>query len=85
MCLVIHRAGSNWLLEDGGSIYVLGPQFRSQIVTKHAAASCPSAACLCRPQLANYVSHQQKLFGALYTDEGSAYWRLTYWRACSPC
>ena len=24
----------------------------------------------------NYVSHQKKLFGALYTDEGSAYWYI---------
>lgn len=28
------------------------------------AASCPSAACSVRTQLANYVLHQQKLFGA---------------------
>ena len=48
------------------------------------AASCPSAACSVRTQLANYVSHQQKLFGALCTDVGSAYWRLMFWRACSP-
>ena len=25
----------------------------------------------------NYLSHQVKLFGALYTDEGSAYWHIT--------
>lgn len=49
--------GSNWLLEDGGSIYVLGPQPNSQMIE-------------------NYVSHQKKLFGALYTDEGSAYWYI---------
>jgi hypothetical protein len=49
--------GSNWLLEDGGSIYVLGPQPNSQMIE-------------------NYISHQKKLFGALYTDEGSAYWYI---------
>lgn len=25
----------------------------------------------------NFCSHQVKLFGALYTDEGSAYWHIT--------
>ena len=50
--------GSNWLLEDGGSIYVLGPQPRSAM-------------------RANFVSHQRKLYGALYTDEGSAYWYIS--------
>lgn len=50
--------GGNWLLEDGGSIYVLGPQRRSVMSE-------------------NYVSSQVKLFGALYTDEGSAYWHIT--------
>lgn len=50
--------GGNWLLEDGGSLYVLGPQPNSTMV-------------------GNYISNQQKLFGALYTDEGSAYWTLT--------
>jgi len=50
--------GSNWLLEDGGSIYVLGPQPNSVI---HS----------------NYISNQRKLYGALYTDEGSAYWYIT--------
>lgn len=49
--------GSNWLLEDGGSIYVLGPQPESIMAY-------------------NYVSHQAKLFGSLYTDEGSAYWHI---------
>ena len=50
--------GSNWLLEDGGSIYVLGPQPASLMAE-------------------NYVSSQRKLFGALYTDEGSAFWHIT--------
>jgi hypothetical protein len=49
--------GGNWLLEDGGSIYTLGPQPGS-VMTE------------------NFISHQQKLFGALYTDEGSAYWHI---------
>lgn len=49
--------GSNWLLEDGGSFYVLGPQPRSEMAY-------------------NYASCQVKLFGSLYTDEGSAYWDL---------
>ena len=51
--------GSNWLLEDGGSIYALGPQFNSTMAR-------------------NYISTQRKLFGALYTDEGSAYWHITH-------
>jgi hypothetical protein len=50
---------SNWLLEDCGSIYVLGPQPNSTMFE-------------------NYASSQVKLFGALYTDEGSAYWHI--WR-----
>lgn len=50
--------GSNWLLVDGGSIYVLGPQPASVMA-------------------GNYVSNQRHLFGALYTDEGSAYWHIT--------
>lgn len=50
--------GSNYLLEDGGSIYVLGPQPNSQMIE-------------------NYISNQKKLFGALYTDEGSAYWYIS--------
>ncbi len=50
---------SNWLLEDGGSLYVLGPQPQSVMSF-------------------NYVSEQQKLFGSLYTDEGSAYWHITH-------
>jgi hypothetical protein len=45
---------SNWLLEDCGSIYVLGPQPESLMSE-------------------NFLAHQVKLFGALYTDEGSAY------------
>ena len=49
---------SNYLLEDCGSIYVLGPQPES--IMKE-----------------NFCSHQVKLFGALYTDEGSAYWHIT--------
>jgi len=49
--------GSNWLLVDGGSIYVLGPQPNSVM-------------------LGNFVSNQRKLYGALYTDEGSAYWYI---------
>jgi hypothetical protein len=49
---------SNWLLEDCGSIYVLGPQPNS-LMTE------------------NFCSGQVKLFGALYTDEGSAYWHIT--------
>ena len=49
---------SNWLLEDCGSIYVLGPQPESLMAE-------------------NFLSHQVKLFGALYTDEGSAYWHIT--------
>jgi hypothetical protein len=49
--------GSNWLLEDGGSLYVLGPQPQSFMHD-------------------NYLSNQRKLFGALYTDEGSAYWTI---------
>ena len=31
---VMCSSGSNWLLEDGGSIYVLGPQPRSRIVRR---------------------------------------------------
>ena len=50
--------GSNWLLEDGGSLYVLGPQPSSHMRN-------------------NFISSQRKLFGALYTDEGSAYWSIT--------
>jgi hypothetical protein len=42
--------GSNWLLVDGGSIYVLGPQPNSWMES-------------------NYISNQQHLYGALYTDE----------------
>jgi len=49
---------SNWLLEDCGSIYVLGPQPGSLMAE-------------------NFCSSQVKLFGALYTDEGSAYWHIT--------
>ena len=49
---------SNWLLEDCGSIYVLGPQPESLMSD-------------------NFLSGQVKLFGALYTDEGSAYWHIT--------
>ena len=49
---------SNWLLEDCGSIYVLGPQ-PSSLMSE------------------NFCSSQVKLFGALYTDEGSAYWHIT--------
>jgi hypothetical protein len=49
--------GSNWLLVDGGSIYVLGPQPNSNMVN-------------------NFISHQHNLYGALYTDEGSAYWYI---------
>lgn len=49
---------SNYLLEDCGSIYVLGPQ-PSSIMAE------------------NFLSNQVKLFGALYTDEGSAYWHIT--------
>lgn len=49
---------SNWLLEDCGSIYVLGPQPASVMAE-------------------NFLAHQVKLFGALYTDEGSAYWHIT--------
>jgi hypothetical protein len=45
---------SNWLLEDCGSLYVLGPQPQSNMTE-------------------NFLSGQVKLFGALYTDEGSAY------------
>jgi hypothetical protein len=30
------------------------------------------------PSARYYVSHQQKLFGALCTDQGSAYWSLAY-------
>jgi hypothetical protein len=41
---------SNWLLEDCGSIYVLGPQPASLMAE-------------------NFLAHQVKLFGALYTDE----------------
>jgi hypothetical protein len=50
--------GSNWLLEDGGSLYVLGPQPASTMSD-------------------NFISNQKKLYGALYTDEGSAYWHIT--------
>ena len=46
-------------LEDGGSIYVLGPQPNSVIE-------------------ANYVACQRKLYGSLYTDDGSAYWLLQH-------
>lgn len=49
---------SNYLLEDCGSIYVLGPQPASLMEE-------------------NFLSSQVKLFGALYTDEGSAYWHIT--------
>lgn len=49
---------SNWLLEDCGSLYVLGPQPQSNMTE-------------------NFLSGQVKLFGALYTDEGSAYWNIT--------
>jgi hypothetical protein len=51
--------GSNQLLVDGGSIYVLGPQPNSSMTR-------------------NYVRAQAHLYGALYTDEGSAYWDITY-------
>ena len=50
---------SNNLLEDCGSIYVLGPQPNSSMAE-------------------NFCSGQVKLFGALYTDEGSAYWHITH-------
>lgn len=50
-------SGSNWLLVDGGSIYVLGPQPNSNMVD-------------------NFIAHQRNLYGALYTDEGSAYWYI---------
>jgi hypothetical protein len=50
--------GSNWLLVDGGSIYVLGPQPNSVMAS-------------------NFISNQRQLYGALYTDEGSAYWYMT--------
>jgi hypothetical protein len=50
--------GSNWLLVDGGSLYVLGPQPGSVMSS-------------------NFISHQRQLFGALYTDEGSAYWYIS--------
>ena len=50
--------GSNWLLVDGGSIYVLGPQPGSVMGS-------------------NFISHQHQLYGALYTDEGSAYWYIS--------
>jgi hypothetical protein len=43
---------SNWLLEDCGRIYVVGPQPESLMAE-------------------NFLAHQVKLFGALYTDEGS--------------
>lgn len=49
--------GSNSLLVDGGSIYVLGPQPNSNMI-------------------GNFISHQRNLYGALYTDEGSAYWYI---------
>ena len=49
---------SNYLLEDCGSIYVLGPQPASLMEE-------------------NFLSSQVKLYGALYTDEGSAYWHIT--------
>ena len=49
---------SNWLLEDCGSLYVLGPQPNSLMAE-------------------NFLSSQVKLYGALYTDEGSAYWHIT--------
>lgn len=49
---------SNWLLEDCGSLYVLGPQPNSLMAE-------------------NFCSNQVKLFGALYTDEGSAFWHIT--------
>jgi hypothetical protein len=50
---------SNWLLEDCGSIYVLGPQPNSVMAE-------------------NFLAHQGKLYGALYTDEGSAWWHMTH-------
>ena len=74
--------GGNWLLVDGGSIcrYTLQhPTEATPPPNPRLPPSTPQNTDVLGPQpnslmQSNYISNQRNLYGALYTDEGSAYW-----------